>query len=110
MYKAKIILIGNIGEDKWNVPAYFTKHYLYIRDIEYYAFQRRKDDVCVFPVVKVETKQQLKLFVKAQIRVRVGFAKEIYRIVEMVFKKEGRWEDKGLQELSKLRYKYNIEK
>ena len=40
IYKAKVILISSMEKDRWplTLPSYFSKHYLYIRDIEYYAF------------------------------------------------------------------------
>ncbi len=39
--KALIILIGNLDEKQWptNLPSYFFKHYLYVKDVDPYAFE-----------------------------------------------------------------------
>lgn len=45
IYKAKVITVASIGKNLWpqTLPLYFQNHYLYIRDIEYSAFNDRKD-------------------------------------------------------------------
>ena len=92
IYKAKVILVSNIGKDKWPtqiLPPYFSKHYLYIRDIEYYAFEKRENEKETWTDenIKLDTSFQLKAFVNSEVKVRIGFAQDVLKILKELLEK-----------------------
>lgn len=128
-YKAKVILVASIGQEKWpkSLPKYFRNHYLYIRDIELYAFegiaikvgqQQISGSQVTFdgqtfhmPFIPINSAWQLRQYLAAYSNIYTGFIKEVFNLCAALIELPDRIVMSNIgNEVQRLRIQYNTEK